>query len=204
MRAELPRLQAFVRQERGLDFVRPVRVEVLPDDEFVAELRRDGGEYDESGVGGPATLAALGLLPDGAAFEQATEDADGDGTLGFYDFVTDRLVLRGDEWNPLLESVLVHELVHALQDQHFPEAMEAAPDGEAGFALDSVIEGDANDVEDRYYYDQPEDWQEWLDQLWEAEPAAGGTSPEHPSLRLGGEDAADRAALLVESLLAAP
>ena len=41
------------------------------------------------------------------------------GTLAFYDPIDERVRVRGTELSVGLEVTLVHELTHALQDQHF-------------------------------------------------------------------------------------
>ncbi|HMQ26056.1 MAG TPA: hypothetical protein PKA98_08710, partial [Acidimicrobiales bacterium] len=71
---------------------------------------------------------------------------------GFYDPETDELVVRGADPTPYARSTIVHELTHALDDQHFeldrPELDEA--DDETGFAFTALVEGSAVTVEEAY------------------------------------------------------
>ncbi|HKY16741.1 MAG TPA: hypothetical protein VJM33_17580, partial [Microthrixaceae bacterium] len=73
------------------------------------------------------------------------------GTLAYYDPITDVINVRGDELTAGLRVTLVHELTHALQDQHFGvESLVQNPDSEASAAARAVIEGDAANVEQAY------------------------------------------------------
>ena len=72
--------------------------------------------------------------------------------LGFYDARTDALVVRGSETTPYVRTVLVHELTHALDDQHFEldrPALDTADD-ESGLAFSGLVEGNAVRVENLY------------------------------------------------------
>jgi hypothetical protein len=155
--ALLPDLQAFVAEQRGLAFLQPVEVEVLGDSDFLDALYAA-----EEAVPEPAedtdpepTLKALGLLEEDADLEAQVGEALDGGVLGFYDPASDRLVVRGRSLDAVTEMIIVHELVHALQDQHFdldrPELDEA--DDERGLAFAALVEGDASRIE-RAWYDQ--------------------------------------------------
>ncbi|MGH9117284.1 MAG: hypothetical protein ACRD0A_05250, partial [Acidimicrobiales bacterium] len=65
---------------------------------------------------------------------------------------TDELVVRGTSTTPYVRTTIAHELVHALDDQHFeldrPEIDES--DGEESFGFDAVVEGNAVRIEERY------------------------------------------------------
>ncbi len=74
---------------------------------------------------------------------------------GFYDTETKELVVRGPHLTPFVRQVLVHELTHALDDQHFdldPDFL----DDEAALAFEALVEGDAVVVESRYLASLPE------------------------------------------------
>jgi hypothetical protein len=145
--AELPGLQRLVETERGLPFLRPVRVEVLDDEEFAARFEAPlPGEENEPEPGDPAsTLLALGLADSDLLHDDGADDT----VVGFYEPGRDAIVLRGSSYTPYSRTVLVHELVHALQDQHFdidrPELL-GSPD-ERDLAFTALIEGDAMVVE---------------------------------------------------------
>ncbi len=167
VRARLPELTAFVEKERGLAMRRPVDVEVLDDEEFLEALN-EGGEFVEGPDVG-ATFTALGLVPVDedveAEAEAETEEYYDDGTVGFYDTTTERLVVRGDTFGPYEEMVLVHELTHALQDQWFKTDRPELYDGsETWIAFNALIEGDATRVEQTWYLAQTSKVQRKIDE----------------------------------------
>jgi len=146
----------FVEDERGLAFEHPVEVQFLSAKKFKNLLRDDSKptkkeqEFEDQ-IGGE--LLALGLVSEGLDFGQASEDLTVEGTLGFYDSETEELVVRGTS----LESVdvrvtVVHELTHALQDQHFnlDKLYDGATEGSEALALEVLVEGDATTIEDAY------------------------------------------------------
>jgi hypothetical protein len=157
--AALPELQAFVEQERGLPFLEEVDVEVLDDDAFLEALYAPSPGEPEPREDRDAerTLVALGLLDEQVDLDEAVTDSLDEGVVGFYDPVDGRLAVRGREVDAFVELVLVHELTHALQDQHFdtarPELDEA--DDERGLAFRSLVEGDAVRVENAWIEAQP-------------------------------------------------
>jgi len=146
----------FVENERFLDFDHPVAVEFLPDDEFVerALSGTDRGEDDEEALEGVlASLRALGLVAGDVDLGAALDGHVGESLLGFYDIERETLVVRGtDLRDPRVRTTLVHELTHALQDQHFDlsAVQERVGDGIGAFSVEALIEGDATVVEDAY------------------------------------------------------
>jgi hypothetical protein len=81
----------------------------------------------------------------------SSNDLNDSGTLAYYDNSTGRITVRGTEMTLDLEVTLVHELTHALQDQHFDlgrlRAFETTGES-TGFR--AVVEGDASLVEERF------------------------------------------------------
>ncbi|WP_298989295.1 hypothetical protein [uncultured Pseudokineococcus sp.] len=186
---ELPRLRAFVADERGLEWEREVPVRALDADAFAAAL--DGEEpgdapssggarpdegledawpagLDDPGDGRAETYAALGLTPSAATYEEAWSAGDAD-VLGFYDPEVDEVVLRGTRWSPLVEETLVHELVHALDAQHvdLDVALDADLPPEAVSAHAAVVEGDAERVAWAWYDGLDDDQLDAYDDAWE-------------------------------------
>lgn len=161
VQARLPALQAFVQRARGLPFLRPVQVEVLDDRAFVSALQEPSEQEAEAAGDGEATLRALGLLTQDEDLDAALADSLADAVAGFYDPEDGRLVVRGTAFHPFVEMVLVHELTHALQDQHFdlsrPDLQGA--DDERQIAFDALVEGDATRVEQAWLQEQPADVQ---------------------------------------------
>ena len=153
--AVLPGLQAFVEHERGLAFRRPVEVELVAEDEFVAALGGGRGRAADDDAG--ATLTGLGQLADGDDLDEQLADQRQDGIVGFYDDQSGYLVLRGRQLDAYARLVLVHELVHALQDQHglLDAAPSEAADDERELAFAALVEGDATRVERAWWQAQP-------------------------------------------------
>ena len=172
-------LRSFVERERGLAFLRPVPVQLQSDDDFVATLRRlqrrRRGDADASVL--INVVRALGLV-DGP-FDASVLDAGAEeGVLGFYDSERRRLHVRGDAATPAVRRVLVHELTHALDDQHFglerPHLERREDEAALGFA--ALVEGDAVRVEERYFESlTPEDRR-----AADVEADAIGTDPDLP------------------------
>jgi hypothetical protein len=156
LQATVDELMVFVERERGLRFLERPDVVVLDDDAFVDRyrtvLREDFEENAETIAHFSGIYQALGLLPDGVTIEEAYESFGEAAVLGFYMTETGELVVRGGEITPLLRVTILHELVHALDDQHFelyrPEYDDR--DDEVSFGFVSLVEGSARWVENRY------------------------------------------------------
>jgi hypothetical protein len=159
-------ISAFVEEERGLEFREPVDVELADDAEFeerlLADFEEDQEELEETGV----LLAALGLVDPGEDVVEAMRSLLGAGVVGFYDPETAELVVRGANLGPYVRSTVAHELVHALDDQHFgldrPEYDEA--DDETSFGFSAVVEGNARRIENAYMASLSEDERALADQ----------------------------------------
>lgn len=164
LRDRLPGLIAFVEQERGLQLRREVEVRVLADEQFVRAFRGDD-------VGGPpaydlgATYGALGLA-DEEEFDDEVDGALDAGLVGYYDAVTEELVVRERPLDAYLELVLVHELTHAVQDQWFQTDRPSLADpSERLISFESVVEGDARRVERAYYRQLTDEERELVDRV---------------------------------------
>ena len=146
-------LQPFVEQERDLVFLEPVQVEILYDEAFVARLEEadDPVQQAEEIAALGATLTALGLVPPGTDVAAEVDELLAGGVAGFYDPEGDELVVRGQGLGPTERVTLVHELTHALQDQHYDLDRDFADaTDESEFGLVALAEGDATLVEDAY------------------------------------------------------
>jgi hypothetical protein len=140
LREVVGQLQAWVAAERGLAFLEPVDVAVLDDAEFEAAV--DAGQ---SGRNVGTALTPLGLDADAAEVVTAGP-LDPEGVLGFYDAYSDRLVVRTRPNDLAVRRTIVHELVHALQDQHSDLTLDFS-DGDVHVAMESLLEGDAMRIE---------------------------------------------------------
>lgn len=149
-------LVAFVEEDRDLTFDHAVYVDFLSASDYTkastdeaahvapqdrAELDRYAGE-----------LRALGLASGKLDLFEALNAVSDGGTLAFYDPVRQRVIVRGTTMTVGLRVTLVHELTHALQDQHFDLDRIYDPDLDDGAAtaFRALIEGDALRVEHDY------------------------------------------------------
>ena len=150
--ALVPELSAFVERTWGLPFEAPVEVALLDDAAFRQRLREDADQDAEELERTERVLTAVGLLEGDVDLAGALEGLLGEAVAGFYDPRTKELVVRGVATTPSVRAVVVHELTHALQDQHFgidrPALDEA--DDETGLAFAALVEGDAVRVEEAY------------------------------------------------------
>lgn len=136
-------------RERGLAFKEPVDVKLVDD----AAFRVLAGEVDEEDrqelVNAEAVLRAMGLLDSDVDLEAVVKSFSEEAILGFYDPESKELVVRGTSPTPFVRAVLVHELTHALEDQHFDLNREELGD-EATVGFDALAEGSALRIEERY------------------------------------------------------
>jgi hypothetical protein len=154
-----PRVVELVRhieRARDLDFDHPVHVDFLTPGEYTDEVTAD-----EAGLGDDARteldryagmLRALGVATGEIDLFTAYNQVSDGGTLAYYDPVDQRVRVRGTTMTVGLEVTLVHELTHALQDQHFDlERLyeDELPPG-AAEAFRGLVEGDAVRIEDTY------------------------------------------------------
>jgi len=145
----LRQLQDFVARERGLAFKHPVKVALLDDARFNARLGDTGDEARQEVADAQAVLQAMGLLAAGVDLWEAVVGFVEGAALGFYDAATDELTVRGAEPTPFVRTTLVHELTHALEDQHFNLHRPDLGD-EAALGFESLVEGSALRIEQRY------------------------------------------------------
>jgi hypothetical protein len=143
-----------VEKERDLDFVHPVYVDFLSEDEFTKQVTADEDDLsaeDRKEIEQTTGLfRALGLLEGDVDLFDKVNKLHGAGIVGYYSYEDERIRVRGKELTPAVQSTLVHELTHALQDQHFDlEKMkkDAEDDSSASSSLDALIEGDARRIE---------------------------------------------------------
>lgn len=132
----------------GLPVLRPVDVRVLGRDEAVAWIGRrvEADVAPEVLAGLEAVYRGLGLLGEGTSLGAAYKDFARSQVAAFYDPVEGVLCLIRDIPVALQEPVVVHELVHALQDQnHALRGRIQAVDGDEdrSLALSALLEGQA-------------------------------------------------------------
>jgi hypothetical protein len=146
IKAVAPQIEAFVEKERGLKFKHRVAFKLLGKKAFLARLHLHDKppkplEVEKS----QAVFATLGLMSPRVDLVKAFRAATDAGTIGFYDFKSKRMYVKGHRATPGVRAVLAHELTHALTDQWFglrrPKLDKS--NQELGLAFTALIEGDA-------------------------------------------------------------
>lgn len=154
VRDQLTQLIIDAQEARQLPFLTPPVITVVSDAELEERVRAEIVAETEDFPADEALYKMLGLLAEEADFEQIVLDLYGEQVAGFYDGETGEIVVpaREDGFSVLQEATLVHEMVHALTDQHFSfhPAYELMLDEERldeATAYQALIEGDATMAE---------------------------------------------------------
>lgn len=146
IKAVAPEIEAFVEKKRGLRFKHKVAFKLLGKKAFLARLHLHDKppkplEVEKS----QAVFATLGLMSPHVDLVKAFRAATDAGTLGFYDFKSKKMFVKGHRATPGVRAVLAHELTHALTDQWFglrrPKLDKS--NQELGLAFTALSEGDA-------------------------------------------------------------
>ncbi|WP_226022107.1 Hvo_1808 family surface protein [Halomicrobium salinisoli] len=168
------RSMARVERVRGLEFRESVSVEVITRAEYRNESGRNHTEtfrrFDN------AKFEAMFLVGEDEDSIATQERSLGQSVLGYYDPAEEAIVIVSDSETPRLdgEGTLAHELVHALQDQHYDLSDDDAATRDAYQGRNGLIEGDASFTQRRYT--------ERCGAAWECLPAAsdgGGGGDSH-------------------------
>ena len=149
LRRLVPELQRFVESERGLRFKSPVKLTFLERRPFADRLRALDELETQDVELQERLLRALALVTGEVDLEAGDEVQNVDDIAAFYDTEVHELVLLALEPTPFVRSVVVHELTHALEDQHFGLDRDLLDD-EVASGFFALIEGDALLVEERY------------------------------------------------------
>lgn len=148
-------LVEFVAAERGLAFRHPVFIDFLPETEFVATVTGEDSQLtddEKREITDFESLArALGLPTGESGLLDAVNTMSSVGILAYYSHDRQRVTVRGTDLTVARKVTLVHELTHALQDQHFDlSRAESLANDAQQFAFDAIVEGDATRIEDAY------------------------------------------------------
>lgn len=157
MREQILTLIDDVQRIRELRFLEPLQITLLTSEELSERVRTQIEEETEDVEADQALYVLLGLLPPGTDLLALYSDFYGASVAGFYDGEERELVVpAGSEMlTPLQRGTLIHELTHALADQHHgmsaarKEMIDAERFDEAAAFL-ALIEGDATLVEILY------------------------------------------------------
>ena len=149
--AQLEDLFDQAAQVRGLPFLATPGILVVGSEELAERIRDDIEEQSADIPADEALYKLLGLLEPEADFENLLLDLYGEQVAGVYDPEADEIVIRAREveLSVVERSTMVHELVHALTDQHFEywadyEAMSDEDRLDQAAAYQALIEGDAS------------------------------------------------------------
>lgn len=135
---------------RGLEFDGLPTITVLSPEDFSARVRMEIESDQENIEVDEALLKLLGLLEPDDDLASLYSDLYGESVAGFYSSEDKEMVLprSGDEFSAVETLTLLHELVHALTDQHFDfgPKMDELTDSQLydqASGMVSLVEGDA-------------------------------------------------------------
>jgi len=150
VRAQLGDLIREAQEVRDLPFLTPPRIIVVSEEELEARVRASIEEESEGLPADEALYKMLGLLAETADYESILTDLYGEQAGGYYDGETGEIVVpaREDGFTIIQQATMVHELVHALTDQHFEQfddwmAMIDEDRLDEAVAYQALFEGDA-------------------------------------------------------------
>ncbi len=142
---------------RGLDFSDEVPVRVVSRKEAAEyfEETLSEGMTEEEFAGYQRILAYLGLIPQGSDLRRMLVDAYAENVAAWYDD-EERIFAIVGSWDATVfdELTVVHELTHALQDQHFDLGLLrflTRDYDDAWLGVLALAEGDASDMMLRYH-----------------------------------------------------
>ncbi len=171
-RLVIERLAHLAERVRGLSFEHQVHTEIHPRAAIVRHLTQQIEE--DTLESSRLVYVALGLLPPDLDVRALLERVLGEQVVGYYDHEQDRLVIRDDVMRALERQrggqvdearvTIVHELVHALQDQRLGlgERIEEDADTDPESAYQAVVEGDATLAMIGYVAQQAGGRLEWI------------------------------------------
>lgn len=147
---------------RELDALPDIDDVVLTRDELVQRLPgMISEELDPAELeGATRALVALGLLPEGSDLLDLTVRLLGEQVAGFYDPLTDEMIVVADGDFSAEAYYYAHEVVHALQDAHLDpnDLMEetSSDNDDEALAMAALYEGDAVVTSTSYLEKHPE------------------------------------------------
>lgn len=156
------RSMARVETIREREFTENVSVSVISRDEY-RDLTANRTPNDSFAAWNNQVWKALFIVGDDADVHDELRTVSGETTAGFYSFADNEIKIVTDTpERPVIDNAtLVHELAHALQDQHFnlskPAFQRDTQDGQ--LARDGLIEGEANYIEQIYVERCKEEWE---------------------------------------------
>jgi hypothetical protein len=152
--AYVARAMARVEYVRRAEFRSEVPVTIISREEFRSQRTRNATDDPAFDAWNDQVWEALFVVGEDEAANDELRSATGSSTAGFYVPAADRIrIITDSPDTPTIDNTtLVHELVHALQDQQgdLGERIADTETQDAGLATDGVVEGEANYIEQRY------------------------------------------------------
>lgn len=192
VQAQIEELILVTEEIRGLDFLEAPEVTVLSEAALAARVRENLAE-EEPLVVEDDFFTLLGMLDSDVDLDALIADLLAEQVLGFYDGETGELVVAGQaELSAFDRLTVVHELVHALTDQHFgfhdrAEQLEEEERFDELNALIALVEGDATYFELVYFQQELEfpDQVAIADEITEVDTTVFDASPRFLQADLG-------------------
>jgi hypothetical protein len=174
----------------GFELIAPIRVERRSREELVSYLRYklDTELPPEEAFWRTESYRLLGLFPEGMDLRALLLSLYTEQVAGFYEPDSTALFVMEDQATDLLRPVLVHELVHAVQDQHANlDSLTAKERGnDRQTAASAAIEGHATLVMLEYLTEmmqgQPVDFSELPNFADQIRPALESMRSQYPAL----------------------
>ena len=155
--AVLARTMARLEHLRGLEFTESVDIRLESREAFRENQSSDPNATHAAWNN--QVWEALWLVGGDRDVHEVFDEAFGTRVAGYYSPGSNEVVIVTDSETPRISrSTLVHELVHALQDQQF--GLDDAPDRQdAQLARNGVVEGEANRLQTTYARRCADDWE---------------------------------------------
>lgn len=144
--AVVSRAMARIEHIRGVQFTRDTPVEVITRAEFRNRTGDppDPGELTDRQLWNEQVWEALHIVGEDRTYPESRGTNRGSSVVGYYSSRENEIVIVSDSPTPTIDrQTLVHELVHALQDQQFSLG-ESREFQDGQLAVRGVVEGEAN------------------------------------------------------------
>ncbi|MDG5775573.1 Hvo_1808 family surface protein [Haloarculaceae archaeon H-GB2-1] len=157
--AVVARTMARVEVVRQLEFNESVPVEVISRAEYREQNSGGGNGSDAHRLWNNQVWEGLFLVGERDDISQTFDDTLGSSVQGYYSPGKGEIILVSDAPSPTIDrTTLSHELVHALQDQHF--GLDGSPPTQdRQLARNGIVEGDAMFVQHTYSSRCSDEWE---------------------------------------------